>query len=217
MRIKCVEILTNNIEETNHFYNKALGFPIVEKTSESIKFDIGESNLKFQLSNDKLESAHHFAFNIPENKLEEAINWGKDKLDFIQENNNPFIADFKNWNAHSVYFYDNNGNILEFIARHDLNNKALKSFDASQILNISEIAIVNNNPLEFAQKLKEEYGLKFYEKNENSENFVALGDDNGLILIVKAGREWYPTKLIANGNQTKIWINDFDYYITNSE
>jgi hypothetical protein len=30
------------------------------------------------------------------------------------------MATFGNWNAQAVYFYDNNANLLELIALHDL-------------------------------------------------------------------------------------------------
>ena len=69
------------------------------------------------------------------------------------------IAQFENWNANAVYFYDNNGNILEFIARHDLQNNQFTPFNSESILNISEIGIVSEAPLELANQLIDKHGL----------------------------------------------------------
>ncbi len=85
-------------------------------------------------------------------KLEEAEKWLSSKTSFIKYKNKNVI-DFDNWNAKSLYFLDSTGNVLEFIARFDLENKSDKRFDASEILEISEIALVTNNVKEMAAKL----------------------------------------------------------------
>ena len=124
------------------------------------------------------------------------------------------IAEFETWNANAVYFYDNNNNLLEFIARKDLNNSETEIFNSKQILNISEIGIVKKNPLEFGNQLIEKYGLNLFEKNQNSEMFTAIGDDNGILIIVKANRNWYPTEIPAKSNWTKIGLTNKDKSIT---
>ncbi|MNL17020.1 hypothetical protein D3C87_1380890 [compost metagenome] len=93
----------------------------MEKGLNSLIIQVGSSVLKF-IENPEFDSVYHFAFNIPENKLEEAIKWCADKIDLIMIENKRVIANFETWNANAIYFYDNNGNLLEFIARHDLDN-----------------------------------------------------------------------------------------------
>lgn len=155
-----------------------------------------------------LNSIYHFAFNIPNNKLEEAIAWIKNKIDLLVIEDKNVIAQFENWNANAVYFYDNNGNLLEFIARHDLDNNQSTSFDSKSILNISEIGIVNETPLELANQLIEKHGLEFFTKNPNSELFSAVGNDEGLLIIVQPNRNWYPTQIPAASNKTTVQIEN---------
>jgi catechol-2,3-dioxygenase len=207
MKLQHIQIQTNNIQETTSFYQDILELPIIEKTTDSVTIQAGNSTLKF-IENPQFKSIHHFAFNIPENKLDEAIDWCKSKVDLIFIEDQKVITNFENWNANAVYFYDNNGNLLEFIARHDLNNAQTEAFSSKSILNISEIGIVNENPLELGKQLIVKHGLEFFSKNANSEFFAAVGDDEGLLILVHPKRNWYPTETPSESNKTDIRIEN---------
>lgn len=207
MKLQHLQIQTNNIQETAAFYQNVLSLPILEKDSRSVTIQAGESVLQF-IENLQLDSIYHFAFNIPQNKLEEAIKWTKDKLDLIVIEDATVIANFENWNANAVYFYDNNGNILEYIVRYDLNNAQTEPFSSQSILNISEIGIVNENPLVLANQLITQHNLEFFSKNDNSELFAALGDDEGLLIMVRPGRNWYPTQIPSDSNTTEVRLEN---------
>lgn len=207
MKLEHIQIQTNDIHKTIAFYQNILDLPIVEKNTGSVSVQAGKSVLKF-IENPQFDSIYHFAFNIPKNKLEEAIEWTKNKVDLIVIEDQSVIANFEQWNANAVYFYDNNGNILEFIARYDLNNAETQSFSSKSILNISEIGIVNENPLELGKELIEEHALEFFYKNDNSEFFTAVGDDEGLLIIVKPNRNWYPTKIPSTKNETEVRLEN---------
>lgn len=207
MKLAHIQIQTNNIQKTITFYTTVLGFSIVENNSKSVSFQAGDSILEF-VENPQFNSIYHFAFNIPKNKLDEAIVWCKNKLDLIFIEDQNVITNFENWNANAVYFYDNNGNLLEFIARHDLNNAQNERFSSKSILNISEIGIVNENPLELGKELIAKHNLEFFSKNDNSEVFAALGDDEGLLIMVKPNRNWYPTQTPSESNKTEVVIEN---------
>lgn len=210
MNIDNIEISTTELDATKDFYENILNLPIIESDSKSISIKIGSSILKFVKSIEKRTSIYHLAFNIPENKLSEVIKWCKNRVELIKKEDAVLVADFETWNANAVYFYDNNKNLLEFISRKDLNNSETEIFNSKQILNISEIGIVKENPLEFGNLLIEKFGLNLFKKNQNSELFTAIGDDNGLLIIVKANRNWYPTEIPAKSNWTKIKLTNND-------
>ncbi|MDP5201735.1 VOC family protein [Flavobacterium sp. DG2-3] len=207
MKIDQIQISTKDIHRTKSFYQEVLELFILENDKNSVTIQAGESILKF-VEDPQFNSIYHFAFNIPENQLEEAIEWCQNKVDLILIEDKKVITHFENWNAHAVYFYDNNGNLLEFIARHDLNNEQVGEFNSASILNISEIGIVNENPLELGKQLIEEHGLHFFSKNDNSEFFSAIGDDNGLLILVRPNRNWYPTQTPAESNPVKISLEN---------
>jgi catechol 2,3-dioxygenase-like lactoylglutathione lyase family enzyme len=207
MKLQNLQIQSNNIQETAAFYQNVLNLSILEKDSNSVTIQAGESVLQF-IENLQLDSIYHFAFNIPQNKLQEAIKWTNEKLDLIVIEDATVIANFENWNADAIYFYDNNGNILEFIVRYDLNNAQTEPFSSQSILNISEIGIVNENPLVLANQLITQHNLEFFSKNDNSELFAALGDDEGLLIMVRPGRNWYPTQIPSESNTTEVHIEN---------
>ena len=132
---------------------------------------------------------YHFAFNIPENQLNESIIWLEGKTELITLNGEK-VFDFKAWDAHSIYFYDPAGNIIEFIARHRLNNSSGKQFSGKSILSVSEIGMPVNDVREFYDRLYAEFGLPLF--TGDLKTFMAAGDDNGLIIIVPEERRWFP-------------------------
>ncbi|UWY26820.1 hypothetical protein N4T20_13935 [Flavobacterium sp. TR2] len=120
------------------------------------------------------------------------------------------VTHFENWNAHSIYFFDHSGNLLEFIARHDLNNEQIGEFNSASILSISEIGIVTENPLKLGNQLIEEHGLQFFSQNANTEKFAAMGDHEGLLILVQPTRNWYPTQIPSESNPIRITLENND-------
>ena len=141
MKINHIKIETPNLEDTIAFYKEKLDLEVIEVTNETATIQVGESLLTF-IQNKNNQPVYHLAFNIPANQLKEAINWSKNRLDLIHKENDLVVSNFETWKANSVYFFDNNGNLLEFITRKDLKNETEKPFNSQQILNISEIGIV---------------------------------------------------------------------------
>ena len=114
MKIQELTLKTNKLSETKEFYGKIIGFEIINETGTSISFAIGTSILIFELLEGNENPKYHFAFNIPLNKIDDAINWILERTSLISTENS-YITDFENWKAQAIYFFDNNRNILEFI------------------------------------------------------------------------------------------------------
>jgi catechol-2,3-dioxygenase len=204
MKILEVHLLTNSLLETEIFYKKILGLQVVEKTDELLCFQIGASKLCFYLSDDIQKPIYHFALDIPNNKLLEAFAWIEKKTEILEVIPPDKIADFYNWNAKSFYFYDNNGNILECIARFDLDNASEKAFDGSSILSVSEIGFVSKNVLQQCDEMYEKYGLTVFSKQPKLNKFIVLGTETGLFVLVEENRDWYPTDKKSKSFWTKV-------------
>ncbi|MBK7426348.1 MAG: glyoxalase [Saprospiraceae bacterium] len=205
MKIIELEILTDDLEATARFYNGTLGFPFLGSTPQTRVFSIGDSILTFRKSENQ-HPVYHFAFNIPHDKLYESLEWISQKVDplFLPEGGH--VADFSSWNANAFYFKDNNGNILEFIARYDIALKENKPFDDQSILSISEIGIVVKDPLSFANDLVVNQNLNYFVKSKAAEEFVVLGNNDGLFIIVSHQRPWYPTSTPAISFPIKVTV-----------
>lgn len=206
MTILELELLSDDINETETFYNNSIGLKTISKDYSSISFAAGATKLTFRTSRN-LEPEYHFAFDIPNNKLVEAFKWIEKKTEILEVIPPDKIADFYNWNAKSFYFYDNNGNVLEFIARYDLDNASDKSFDGTSILSVSEIGFVAKNVSDLSDEICEKYSLSIFSKQPKLNKFIVLGTDTGLFILVEENRNWYPTDKKAKSFWTKVFFD----------
>jgi hypothetical protein len=195
MVIKKLVLQTAYLETMKEFYSSILELPVVMISEEEISIKIGNGDLVFTETK-KPEPFYHFAINIPSNKIEEAKDWLSNKVKLLRmEDYKSDIADFVNWHAKSVYFYDPAGNILELIARFDLNNDQDEAFSSKQFLSINEVGLVFKQD-EFEQRTSEllkNYSLFYFVKQPPLPQFRAIGDDEGLFVVVPQYRNWYPT------------------------
>ncbi|WP_445722082.1 VOC family protein [Flavobacterium sp.] len=212
MKIQELTLLTNNLIETKKFYENTIGFQKIIETETSISFAVGTSKLIFELTEENNNPKYHFAFNIPTNMLNDAIDWILKRTSLI-ETENTFITDFENWKAKAIYFFDNNRNILEFICRTDLNNQTDKPFSVETILNINEIGLVIDQPLQIGKEIIEKTKTEYFSKGPKREDFVAIGNDNGLFVISNPNRKWFPTQEMAEKWKVKgkIKVADKEY------
>lgn len=203
MNILEIELLTDALDETELFYNNVIGLQTVSKSNSSVSFATGSTKLTFR-SSKNLKPVYHFAFDIPNNKLMEAFAWIEKKTEILPVIPPDKIANFYNWNAKSFYFYDNNGNILEFIARFSLDNTSEKPFDGSLIVSLSEIGFVAKNVSQLSDEICKKYDLSLFPKQPKLNKFIVLGTDSGLFILVEENRDWYPTDKKAKSFWTKV-------------
>lgn len=190
LRLSCATPLP----EMRTFYRDQIGLPVLDEDTGSLTLGAGPTRLTFvEAEPDHGKPFYHFAFNIPENKILPAREWQLKRTPIIppgEDLRDPRfpddIVDFSHWNAHSVFFWDPAGNLVEYIARHDLRNGAPGPFGSDDILYASEIGIIVDDVDATAAGLKETFELEQY--RGGSEAFRAVGDEHGLLLAMKRGR-----------------------------
>ncbi len=207
MNITRLTLLTDDLEATKAFYQGVTGLTLLRSEESELCFQAGHTELIFRQSED-IRPVYHFAFTIPANKLEEAMAQLRSKTQLLSLPDGETVADFANWNAKAFYFYDNNGNILEYIARYDLQNASDQSFSGRHICCISEVGLVTEHVSDLATQIHEAYSTPFFPKQPPSDLFTVLGDDNGLFIIVIKERHWYPTAIVAEAFPTIITFRD---------
>jgi hypothetical protein len=177
------------------FYGKTIDLRIMDVKADRFTVEAGESRITFVNSAETVEGRqpfYHFAFNIPENKILKALEWQKPRTPMlpIPERNRaagypPEVVDYSHWNAHSIFFLDPAGNVVEYIARHDLKNGDNSPFSWADILYASEIGLIVDDVAATAETLKELSAVPQY--RGGSDQFMAIGDDWGLLLVMKRG------------------------------
>ncbi len=190
MDITRLELLTTDLQVQRDFYANVLDLP-VHMTSSTLEIQAGATDLAFKQAWSDFNGAYHFAFNIPENQFQAARAWITNRVPLLRDESgrDEFVSE--SWNSRSVYFKDPAGNVLEFIARHNLPNAADGDFDSRQILNLSEIGLASEDVVGFANELCTRLGVSVF-KQEPNENFTPVGEDNGLLILPKRGRIWIP-------------------------
>lgn len=213
MIIKHLTLYTAQLQKQTDFFSNVLSLNLVDKTNQSASFQIGQSILKFEYKDEV--KPYHFAINIPANKASEALAWLKSRVDIIKDEDNEII-DFEDWNADAVYFYGPENNILELIARKNLDNKSNKVFDENLMLEISEIGIPTFDISKEYNLLKETTGLPIH--SGSMRRFCSAGDDNGLFIIINRDLKkfWFPTEDIPYSADFKISFveQDVEYSFT---
>ena len=195
IRIRTLDLLTSApLASMRQFYSGTLGLRVLEENAATLTIAGGSTRLTFRAAGPEQGSPfYHFAFNIPENKILSALAWQKARSPLmpipprLRDPRLPDeVVDFRHWNAHSIFFFDPGGNVVEYIARHDLKNARPGEFATDDILYASEIAFVVDDVREASAGLKPLAGVEQYRGADDQ--FVALGDEMGLLLIMKRGR-----------------------------
>ncbi|MGE5374943.1 MAG: VOC family protein [Bacteroidota bacterium] len=190
MNIQKLELLSLDVLAQRDFYGNVLDLP-AELTSSGLVVQAGDTEILFRQAPSGFEGAYHFAFNIPENQFHAARKWLASRTALLHDRNGKENFESKSWNSESLYFPDAAGNILEFIARHTLPNADPGDFGSRCILNVSEIGLPSEDVIGLANELHTRLGLTVY-KQELSETFTPVGDENGLLILPVLDRIWMP-------------------------
>lgn len=190
MNILKLELLTANLQKQTDFYSTILELP-TEISTSSLRIKAGATEILFTQAPVAFHGAYHFAFNIPENQYNSAKTWISSRIPLLKDKTGKEDFESQSWNSDSVYFLDAAGNVLEFIARHNLQNAVDERFDSSQILNVNEIGLPSEDVIGLANELCTRLDLSVF-KQEPNETFTPVGDDDGLFILPIQNRIWMP-------------------------
>lgn len=213
MKIKELTLWSGKLNETKSYFRDKLELPVIQESETEFTVQIGATAVTFKTAEGKEQPYYHLAFNIPENQFAEAKAWAKERL-VLNQHEGKDETFFDYWNAHAFYFEDPSGNLLECIARHDMSNASTEPFTSASLLEVSEIGMPTDQVLAVVQQL-DDLGVPNYQ--EVKEAFTPVGDEHGLGIVVKQGRQWffsemeaksYPFEMVVDGIGKVIWNED---------
>lgn len=208
MNIIEVELLSDNLAETEKFYRTVLGMePWLKEGNSFIFYKIGGTELIFKKSENQ-KPVYHFAIDVPNNRFFDCHNHISARTKVIETEPGNDIANFVNWDAKSFYFFDNNGNIAEIITRYPTKSYDAAPFTAKTYMNVSEVGLVSSNVAELTDMLIKEHGVAEFKRQPRKASFSALGNDDGLLLVSERGRNWYPTAIAAQSFPVRVLFMD---------
>jgi catechol 2,3-dioxygenase-like lactoylglutathione lyase family enzyme len=196
-RLLALELLSGApLATMKAFYGKTLDLTILKEATDRFIVEAGETQITFieSPSADPGRSPfYHFAISIPENKIREALEWQKARTPILTipeprraPGHPPEVAEDRQANAHSIFFEDPAGNLVEYVARHDLKNGHGGRFGWSDLLHVSEIALIVDDVAGTAEKMAGPIGLR--PRKGGTADVAAIGDEYGQIVLTKRGR-----------------------------
>ncbi|MFD6441335.1 VOC family protein [Peribacillus sp. NPDC060186] len=190
MLINKVSLIASNIAEMKKFYVELLNAKLLDESHHGFTIKAGDSELVFTETKHGREPFYHFAFNIPSNQFQEAKQWIKGRTTLNTEDGDDEVY-FSHLNAHSLYFTDPAGNIVEFIARHSIAPESDVPFSMDSLLNIGEINLTTTEINAIGQKLID-FGIPPRDNGTLNPNGISFMGSNGVfILLSKPGRRWF--------------------------
>lgn len=224
MHMTFLQLHSNNIPALQKFYT-SLGFLVTDHDT-FIDIPIGSTLLRFQEDDTPLTGGYHFAINVAVDDIAIVRDWLSSLTPIIQSDQGTTIFQFDEWNAHAIYCYDPDHNILEFILRNNIVAQPQSSFRVAHSLCISEIGLACADvPATIAQFRNAVAIPDFFSHNDE---FWPIGDDNGLFIMVRSPRLWYPdtpipaalmplTVKFHTGHNHHWQLDGYPYRITQSD
>ena len=191
MKIRELQLYTNELDKTKAFYTTILAFELIDETENQFSLQIDWTKLTFVKSEE--EHIYHFSFLVDKTLFDDAFVWMKKRVEILNTIEENQIAFFENWNAKSFYFYDGAGNLAEIITHQDIDYQHTKVFNQDSILGISEIGLPTLDIKSTNQKIEEQTTSKFWKGD--FEVFGTNGTDEGKILLPNylIKTTWFPT------------------------
>ena len=207
-----LNLRARRLDQNRFFWETLLGFTVIDAPSAGqYTLQVGNTKLTFRQSNTNpdLEATffpqYHFTIAIPSNQVENCLDWVL-KQKAVNPANNvevtiPIWKDYLNdaeiirrnlYNSQSVFIQDPAGNVIELLARHDMNNTATGAFNKGMFIGISEVGIVTRDVRKTAALLKETFGVD--EVLGSSNSFKPIGGATGLLKLIVPGKPWIPTE-----------------------
>ncbi|MCS6561064.1 MULTISPECIES: VOC family protein [Curtobacterium] len=200
MDIRQVQLATRSLADTARFYER-LGCS-VEIVDTTVHIVVGSTLLVFR-ELPEMTGALHLAITIPTGTFDAAKAWIAGLTTVLGTADQDEFEGPPNWNSRSVYFEGPDQQLLELIERRDLEPGARRGGDGSgtgtgtgtgtvvPLVSVSEVGVPIPDVLGAVESLRRA-GLEPY-ANPPGESFAAVGDVDGLVILVSPDRRWFPT------------------------
>jgi catechol-2,3-dioxygenase len=192
MLIRQVELPVSDAVQAARFYGDVLGLP-TRTGGGVVQVGVGPSVLLLRPGPVE-PGAYHAAITVPKDRFAEAKAWLQKRVSLLKRDGLDEFALGAPWNSQSLYYAGPDGILLELIARHDLAASSSGRFTSADLLRISEIGLAVPDVPAAVASLQNAFGLPVF--GTASSEFTPLGDPEGLLIVVRQGRPWFPTTTV---------------------
>lgn len=186
MEIITVDLAVTDPQRAARWYADTLGLPV-----SGTDVTVGSTTLHLY-QDDRVSGTAHLAFDVPTARFDAARAWLTSLMPLLT--NADGQDDFPgpaSWRSRSIYFTGGVGEILELIAREEIDAPdSTGAFSPSEILWVSEVGVALPDPVVTRDELRS-VGIDDY--HETGPEFAPVGDVRGLLIAVAPGRAWAPS------------------------
>jgi catechol 2,3-dioxygenase-like lactoylglutathione lyase family enzyme len=187
MQIAAVRLASADVAAQRNLYADALGLDVLEAPAGALSVRVGTSRLVFEPGE---PSPQHVALRIPSAAYADALDWLGERTPLLPNAEGGREHPFPDWNAHAMYFRDPDGNVLELIAHHDLDDAYAPPFGPGDMLGIGEVGVPVDDPPAYLAEVERRHGIRRW--SGDGVGFAAAGDKRGSLIVVPRGRPWHP-------------------------
>ncbi|WP_152396155.1 VOC family protein [Paenibacillus guangzhouensis] len=184
---------TMSIQGVKQFYHHQMGFPIQSSSKYTITFQpTPDLTLAFEEVQEPISPAH-FAFEVPYSQFGALVDQLQARgITLLTWPDGEAVKTFET--GVNVYFRDGDGNILELIAHHDVQEEAISPSGDWQILYMREIGMPAEDVPALTRWMRETLQMGVRDESDWF-NFVIGGTAHAV--VVSTQRRWIPIQMIA--------------------
>lgn len=180
-----VELAVTDPDRAAAWYRDVLEFEVEGRTVR-----VGATTLILR-ADVRVNGTPHLALDIPTARFDEARRWLEQRVTL--QRNAEGREEFEGppgWDSRSLYFEGGAGEILELIARAEIEAPAAAGpFTGAEIMHVSEVGVALPDASPVRKQLRA-VGIDDYHTTVPA--FAPLGDARGLLIAVAPGRPWAP-------------------------
>lgn len=206
MRIHTLQLPVSDVAQVGGYFADVLQLPVQDDVVR-----IGWTEMQLRPAGNNLIGGVHLAFNVPADRFEAATEWllARTPLQRNAAGETHFTFGGR-WDSESIYFDGPDGLILELIGRRRLPASGrVGRFHGSELTCVSEVGLPTADVAALSERAIAAFGLGYLSPPVAC--FAALGDDEGLLIVVDATHRWFPEqKVLPNARGILVRLGDVD-------
>lgn len=206
MRINVLQLPVSNVATVAAWFGEVMQLPVHNGAVQ-----IGWTTLQLREAGDDPVGGVHLAFNVPADRFEAATRWllARSPLQCNAAGEAHFTFGGR-WESESIYYDGPDALILELIGRRRLPASGRSgAFHGSELTCVSEVGLPTATVAALTAQADATFGLQ--PLSPPTPHFAALGDDEGLLIVVDATRHWFPEqKVLPNARGIVVTLGEVD-------
>lgn len=204
MRIHTLQLPVSDVAQVGAYFAEVLQLPVQDDVVR-----IGWTGVQLRPAGSDPVGGVHLAFNVPADRFEASTAWllARTPLQRNAKGEAHFTFGGR-WESESIYFDGPDGLILELIGRRRLPASGrVGAFHGSELTCVSEVGLPTADVAALSARAEAAFGLGYL--SPPVPHFAALGDDEGLLIVVDATRRWFPEeKVLPNARGIVVTLGD---------